>query len=50
MGNASDDLKAVATLITDDVEDDGLAKALNDLGLTKAVRKTGCAICPTWPG
>lgn len=37
MGNASDDLKAVATLITGDVEDDGLATALNELGLTTAV-------------
>jgi Cof subfamily protein (haloacid dehalogenase superfamily) len=33
MGNASDDLKALATLITDDVEDDGLAKAFEELGL-----------------
>ena len=37
MGNASDDLKAVATLITDDVEDDGLANAFTALGLTGAV-------------
>lgn len=33
MGNASDDLKREATLITDDVEDDGLAKAFGRLGL-----------------
>lgn len=36
MGNASDDLKAVATRITDDVEDDGLATAFHDLGLIGA--------------
>lgn len=36
MGNASEDLKAIATLITDDVEDDGLAKAFRDLGLVGA--------------
>ena len=34
MGNASDDLKAAATLITDDVEHDGLANAFTALGLT----------------
>lgn len=33
MGNASDNLKAVATLVADDVEDDGLAKAFRHLGL-----------------
>jgi hydroxymethylpyrimidine pyrophosphatase-like HAD family hydrolase len=33
MGNASDDLKAIATLVTDDVEDHGLARALTELGL-----------------
>ncbi|MFV0450673.1 MAG: Cof-type HAD-IIB family hydrolase [Propioniciclava sp.] len=33
MGNASDDLKAVATHVTDDVEADGLAKAFQALGL-----------------
>jgi Cof subfamily protein (haloacid dehalogenase superfamily) len=33
MGNASDDLKAVATLVTDDVEDDGLANAFARLHL-----------------
>lgn len=33
MGNASDDLKALATHITDDVEDDGLANAFRALGL-----------------
>jgi Cof subfamily protein (haloacid dehalogenase superfamily) len=37
MGNASDDLKAAATLITDDVEHDGLAKAFTALGLTGTV-------------
>lgn len=37
MGNASDDLKAVATLITDDVEDEGLASAFSGLGLIGAV-------------
>jgi len=34
MGNASDDLKAAASLITDDVEHDGLANAFIALGLT----------------
>ncbi len=34
MGNASDDLKAAATLITNDVEHDGLANAFTTLGLT----------------
>lgn len=33
MGNASDDLLAVADLVTDDVEDDGLAHAFSRLGL-----------------
>ena len=33
MGNASDDLKALATLVTGDVEADGLADAFRDLGL-----------------
>lgn len=33
MGNASADLKAVATHLTDDVEDDGLAKAFRQLNL-----------------
>lgn len=33
MGNASADLKAIADLIADDVEADGLAKALVELGL-----------------
>ncbi len=33
MGNASDDLKALATLTTDDVEHDGLAKSFASLGL-----------------
>lgn len=33
MGNASDDLKAIATLITDDVEEHGLANAFHQLGL-----------------
>lgn len=33
MGNASDDLKALATLVTDDVEDNGLATAFRELGL-----------------
>ena len=33
MGNSSDDLKALATVITDDVEDDGLARAFQELGL-----------------
>lgn len=33
MGNASADLKALATLVTDDVEDDGLANAFRQLGL-----------------
>lgn len=37
MGNASDDLKALATLITDDVEDDGLARSFSHLGLTGQV-------------
>lgn len=36
MGNASDDLKAAATLTTEDVEHDGLAKAFTALGLTGA--------------
>lgn len=36
-GNASDDRKAVATLVTDDVEDDGLANAFRRLGLMDAV-------------
>ena len=34
MGDASDDLKAVADLVTDDVEHDGLAHAFERLGLT----------------
>lgn len=33
MGNATAELKALATLVTDDVEHDGLAKAFSDLGL-----------------
>lgn len=33
MGNASDDLKAIAALVTDDVEEHGLANAFRDLGL-----------------
>lgn len=33
MGNASDDVKAVADHITDDVEEDGLANAFRHLGL-----------------
>lgn len=33
MGNAGDDLKAAATLVTDDVEDDGLANSFRALGL-----------------
>ena len=33
MGNAGDDVKAVATMVTDDVEDDGLAAAFRALGL-----------------
>ncbi len=33
MGNASDDVKNVATLITEDVEDDGLAKSFSSLAL-----------------
>lgn len=33
MGNASADLKALATLVTDDVEDDGLANSFRALGL-----------------
>lgn len=33
MGNASADLKAIATLVTDDVEADGLANAFEELGL-----------------
>lgn len=33
MGNASDDVKAIADLITSDVEDDGLAEAFSRLGL-----------------
>lgn len=33
MGNASDDLKALATLVTDDVEEHGLANVFRELGL-----------------
>ena len=33
MGNATDKLKAVADMISDDVDDDGLAKALKRLEL-----------------
>lgn len=33
MGNAPDDLKAIAQLVTDDVSHDGLAKAFVELGL-----------------
>lgn len=36
MGNASEDLKALATLVTEDVEHDGLAKAFSSLGLIGA--------------
>ncbi|WP_043536637.1 HAD family hydrolase [Actinomyces polynesiensis] len=34
MGNASPDVKAVADLVTDGIDSDGLAKALDGLGLT----------------
>ncbi|WP_076464524.1 Cof-type HAD-IIB family hydrolase [Actinomyces mediterranea] len=34
MGNASDEVKAVADMVTADVADDGLAKAFEQLGLT----------------
>ena len=37
VGKASDDIKAVASLITDDVEDEGLARAFSGLGLIGAV-------------
>lgn len=33
MGGASEDLKAIADLITDDVDEDGLAHAFEKLGL-----------------
>ena len=33
MGNASPDVIAIADLVTDDVEDDGLANAFRKLGL-----------------
>lgn len=36
MGNASADLKALATLVTDDVEHDGLAKSFHELGLVES--------------
>lgn len=34
MAGTSDDVKAVADLVTADVEEDGLAKAFRELGLS----------------
>ncbi len=41
MGNAPEELKEIADLVTDHVDDDGFAKALRQLGLTESEKSKG---------